>query len=179
MRRQVTEDRLARFMRELGRAVTESCRVYFTGGVTALLFGWRGSTIDIDLKLIPDSGELLRTLPRLKEELDLNIEIASPDDFIPELPGWQERSAFIQQEGPLTFLHYDFYAQALAKIERGYERDLSDVREMFASHLVTPNRLRELFNAIEPQLYRYPAISPAAFRQALEQTLADVSDSGS
>jgi hypothetical protein len=166
-------------MRELGRVVAQPCRVYFTGGTTAVLFGWRGSTVDIDLKLIPDNSEILRALPRLKEELDLNIEIASPDDFIPALPGWQERSAFIRQEGALTFLHYDFYAQALAKIERGYERDLADVHEMFAGELVERQRLRELFDAIEPLLYRYPAISPAAFRQALEQTLANVQASGS
>lgn len=166
-------------MRALGRGITEPCRVYFTGGTTAVLLGWRGSTIDIDLKLIPDSNELLRALPRLKEELEINVEIASPDDFIPALPGWQERSAFIRQEGALTFLHYDFYAQALAKIERGYERDLADVREMFASELIKPQRLRELFDAIEPLLYRYPAISPTAFRQALEQALADMRASGS
>ena len=173
MRRHVTSDRVGRFMKALGRAVAHPSRVYFTGGTSAVLFGWRGSTVDIDLKLIPDSDDLLRALPRLKEELDLNIEIASPADFIPELPGWQERSAFIQQEGALTFLHYDFYAQALAKIERGYERDLSDLREMFASELITPRRLLELFEAIEPSLYRYPAISAPAFRRAVAQAVED------
>ena len=64
----------------------------------------------------------------LKDRLDVNIELASPDDFIPALPGWQERSTFIAQVGKVTFLHYDFYAQALAKIERGHDFDLSDVR---------------------------------------------------
>ena len=82
------------------------------GGATAVLRGWRDSTIDIDLKAIPDTDELLRRLSALKERLEVNVELASPDDFIPALPGWQERSRFIQQEGKLTFLHYDFYAQA-------------------------------------------------------------------
>jgi hypothetical protein len=31
------------------------------------------------------------------------------------------------------------------------------------------DRLRELFNRIEPQLIRYPAIDPAAFRAAVTQ----------
>ena len=56
----------------------------------------------------------------------MNVELASPDDFIPEVPGWQERSRFIQQEGKLTFFHYDFYAQALAKIERRHTIDEED-----------------------------------------------------
>jgi hypothetical protein len=70
------------------------------------------------------------------------------------------------------------FAQALAKIERGYERDLSDVREMFASELITSRRLLELFEAIAPLLYRYPAISPAAFRQAVEQTVTEAQARG-
>jgi hypothetical protein len=43
-----------------------------------------------------------------------------PDDFIPVPDGWQDRSAFIAQEGLLSFRHFDFVAQALAKIERGH-----------------------------------------------------------
>lgn len=62
---------------------------------------------------------LFRALPQLKEELEINIELASPDPFIPELPGWQERSLFVAREGRLSFYHYDLFAQALAKIERG------------------------------------------------------------
>ena len=31
------------------------------------------------------------------------------------------------------------------------------------------DRLRELFHLIEPQLIRYPAIDPAAFRAAVTQ----------
>jgi hypothetical protein len=88
-------------MRELGRAARVEGRVYLTGGATAVLFGWRESTIDIDVKLIPDSDELLREIPRLKEELDLNIELAAPSDFIPLPPGWEERSPLIRREGKI------------------------------------------------------------------------------
>jgi hypothetical protein len=34
--------------------------------------------------------------------------------------------------------------------------------------LVELNRLLEFFNQIEADLYRYPAIDPASFRQAVE-----------
>jgi len=52
------------------------------------------------------------------------------DHFIPELPGWQDRSPFIERKGTVSFHHYDFYAQALAKIERGHAQDEADVDEM-------------------------------------------------
>ncbi len=133
--------------------------------------GWRESTIDVDLRFEPESDELLRALPAVKELLDVNIELASPPDFIPELPGWRERSPFLFEEGRIAIHHFDLYSQALAKIERGFEQDLSDVREMLDRGLVEPDRLRELYEAIEPELYRYPAIEPAAFRRKLSATL--------
>lgn len=37
-------------MQCLGQAVTSEGRVYFTGGVSAVLLGWRETTIDVDLK---------------------------------------------------------------------------------------------------------------------------------
>ena len=66
---------------------------------------------------------------------------------------------------------YDFYAQALAKIQRGHAKDRLDVQEMIARGLVERDELRRRFEQIEPQLYRYPAIDPAAFGRALEEAL--------
>src|SRR6267142_4083421 len=149
MRQPVTADTLQVFMKALAAAVTTPSGIYLVGGATSVLLGWRTSTIDIDLKIIPESDEILRSLPQLKERLQVNIELAAPDDFIPELPGWQERSRFIQQEGKLSFFHYDFYAQALAKIERGHTKDLQDVDELFKNRLVEPELLLRLFSAIE------------------------------
>ena len=160
-------------MRELGREAEKDVRLYFTGGATAVLLGWRQSTVDVDIKVDPESDRLFRAFPQLKEKLHINIELASPDQFIPEVPGWQERSAFIAREGRLSFYHYDFYAQALSKIQRSHAKDLEDVRQMIARGLVDPGELRRRFDQIEPQLYRYPAIDPAAFRKALEAILTE------
>ena len=166
MRQPINATLLQGFISALANAARSEGRVYLVGGASAVLLGWRDSTVDIDLKIIPESDELLRSMPALKERLRINIEIASPDHFIPELPGWQERSVFIQQEGKLAFFHYDFYAQALAKIERGHALDLTDVREMFKRGLIQPVRLGELFGMIEAQIYRYPALDKPFFRQS-------------
>lgn len=174
MRRPVDAERIRQFMRELGSEAEKDVRLYFTGGATAVLFGWRPSTVDVDVKMEPESDRLFRALPRIKEKLELNIELASPDQFIPELPGWQERSAFIVREGRLSFYHYDFYSQALSKIQRGHAQDHVDVRQMLERGLVDRGELRRRFEEIEPQLYRYPAIDPAAFRRALALFLAQI-----
>jgi hypothetical protein len=172
MRRLAEVARIRRLMQALGAAATGEARVYLTGGATAVLLGWRETTIDVDLALVPDRDELLRELPRLKEELELNIELAAPSQFVPELPGWEERSPFIAREGRVSFHHYDLYAQALAKIERGHTQDRADVQAMLRAGLVQPLKLRELFDAIRPELFRYPAIDPATLERALEEALA-------
>lgn len=169
MRRLVDIQRLRRLLQTLGRAAHGESRVYLTGGASAVLLQWRPSTIDVDLKMEPERDEVLRAIPEIKDDLEINIELASPGDFIPELPGWRDRSPFIAREGNLFFHHYDFYSQALAKLERRHARDLQDVQQMRARGLVDPARVQEFFAAIEPQLYRYPAIDPRAFRAAVEE----------
>ncbi len=146
-----------------------AARVYLTGGATAVLLGWRPTTIDIDVRWEPDHDELFRALPWIKEHLNVNVELAWPFDFIPYLPGWQDRCRFITSEGRLQFLHCDFYAQALAKIERGHAQDRGDVRAMLTEGLVEPDLLRKHFEAIESSLYRYPAIDPPSFRRGLDE----------
>ena len=171
MRELATAERVREFMRRLGRAAPQSLVVFFTGGASAVLIGWRDTTVDIDLRLEPEDDDLLRALVRLKTDLDLNIELASPADFIPPLPGWRDRSRFITQEGLLAFFHYDFYAQALAKIERGHAKDIADVREMLERGLIEPTELRRLFLAIAGGLFRYPAIDAEDFHQRVERFL--------
>lgn len=145
--------------------------LYLTGGATAVIEGWRASTIDVDLRLEPDSDELLRRISTVKDELGVNVELASPPDFIPELPGWRERSPFVFQEGTVTVRHFDPYSQALSKIERGFAQDLEDVASMVRSGLVDPERAQQLFAKIEPDLFRYPAIDAAAFRAKVVRAL--------
>lgn len=168
MRQPVTAARVKEFMKALGSGVKSPARVFLVGGATAVLLGWRDSTIDIDLKSVPERDDILRQLSALKERLEINIELASPDNFIPELPGWEDRSQFIRQEGKLTFLHYDFYAQALAKIERSHETDLQDIQQMISSGLVDPARLLEMFSRIEGDIGKYPALNAPSFRRAVE-----------
>ncbi|OGU33341.1 MAG: hypothetical protein A3K13_11290, partial [Gemmatimonadetes bacterium RIFCSPLOWO2_12_FULL_68_9] len=152
-------------------AARDDTRIYLTGGATAVLIGWRGSTIDVDIKIVPERDELFRAIPHLKERSNLNVELACPSDFIPALPGWEARSIHVSREGLTDWFHYDLYSQALSKIERHHAQDAEDVRQMLARGLVEAGRLREFFEAIRPGLIRYPAIDPAAFARRLDVTL--------
>jgi hypothetical protein len=172
MRARADAERINAFLRELGRAARSPARLYLTGGATAVLEGWRGTTVDIDVHLEPDTDELLRRIPELKERLGVNVELASPAQFIPELPEWRERSRFIERAGVLDVFHFDPYSQVLSKLERAFDQDLEDVRAMIARGLVDPDHARSLFDRIEPELYRFPAIDPGSFRARVERELA-------
>lgn len=168
MRELADETRIRRFLRELGAAADDEATAYLAGGTTAVLVGWRASTVDVDLALEPELESLLRAIQRLKNELSINVELASPADFVPVPAGWQERSPFVAREGTLTVRHFDFYAQALSKLERAHAQDLGDVRAMEELGLIERVRLSSLFAEIEPELYRFPAVDAPSFRRRVE-----------
>lgn len=142
--------------------------MYLTGGATAVLEGWRPSTVDVDVRFEPDSDEALRRIAELKERLQLNVELASPLDFLPPLANWKERSRFRFRAGNLEVFDFDLYSQALSKLERGFELDLRDVADMVRAGQVQPSTLLELFEGIEPELFRFPAVDPIRLRRAVE-----------
>lgn len=109
----------------------------------------------------------------MKEELSLNVELASPLDFLPPLAGWRDRCRFRFREGNLEVFDFDPYSQALSKLERGFELDLKDVSSMVEAGLVEPNRLLELFEGVEPELYRFPAVDPSSLREMVESLTAN------
>jgi hypothetical protein len=174
MRELADVDRIRRLMQGLGRAADVDGACYLTGGATAVLVGWRRSTIDVDLRLEPESDALLRAIQRLKDELRVNVELASPLDFIPVPAGWQGRSLPIAREGRLAFYHFDPYAQALAKLERAHAQDVEDVRAMVERGLVEPEQALAFLAEIEPQLHRFPAVDPPSFRRRVEAALGAV-----
>jgi hypothetical protein len=168
MRPPVDIARLNDFMAAMGRKTKGGGRIYFTGGATALLHGWRPMTVDVDIKADPEPSGFFESIATIKDELSLNIELASPSDFIPELPNWRERSLFIARHGLLDFYHYDPYSQALSKLERGHTRDLADVEAMLRDGLILKNPLLSLFLDIEPMLICYPSLDPLSFRDIVE-----------
>ena len=155
-------------MQVLGREARGPGSIYFTGGASALLIGWRSSTVDIDIRLDPEPPGIFQAIAKLKQELNINIELASPQDFLPPVPGWRDRSVFIGKQGQILFYHYDFTAQALAKLSRGYDRDINDVQSMYEQKLFSLRELRDCFEAILPELIKFPSLDPDVIRSRVE-----------
>ena len=163
--------RVRELMKRLGRESRGPGRIHLVGGASGLLLGWRARSVGVGLKLDPEPAGVFQAVARAKDALDMNIELAALDDFLPAVPGWRDRSALIASHGPVQFFRYDFYAQAIAKIERGHDRDLRDVAAMHRQGLIEPGRLHALFRAIQPELIRYPGIHPPSFRRRMETAL--------
>ncbi|MGL5033361.1 MAG: DUF6036 family nucleotidyltransferase [Microcystaceae cyanobacterium] len=168
MRENVDTQKLKHLMQVLGKEAQGAGCIYFTGGASALLVGWRNSTVDVDLRLDPEPRGIFQAIAKLKQELNINIELASPQDFLPPIPGWRDRSVFIARQGQISFYHYDFTAQALAKLSRGFDRDIKDIEAMYAHKLFSLSELLDCFEAIEPELIRFPSLTPNILKNKVE-----------
>lgn len=142
-------------MVELGRRFRHPGRVYLVGGTTLVYAGLRAQTIDVDLdyEVAPAfHGELIQTLRRLKDDLGINIEEASPAHFIPLPAGYADRARFVGRYGQLDVFHFDPYSMALAKLERGREEDFHDLVALFAAGWLDWPRFEAAFDEILPRI---------------------------
>ena len=112
MRPLADRERIERLIRALGHAAEQRVRIYLLGGTTAVLLGWRATTVDVDFVMRPEDDAILRAIPALKETLQINVETASPLDFIPIPSGWEDRGIFIERVQHAEFYHFDLVGQA-------------------------------------------------------------------
>jgi len=54
----------------VGKKVRGKGRIYFTGGATAVLYGWRPMTIDIDIKPEPEPAGLFEAIVLLNPAVE-------------------------------------------------------------------------------------------------------------
>jgi hypothetical protein len=176
MREEITKQSLVSLMKELARGAPRrgTYRVYFVGGGTAVYLGWRLSSIDVDL--CADQEVVFRNIQEIKERLNINIEFARPEDFVPPLKRTADRHVFIDTIGVITFYHYDPYAQLLSKVVRGFQRDLEDARKFIEAGMVDPQQFRSLVAVIPDSAYaKYPSLSKGGIENAVETFLMDQS----
>jgi hypothetical protein len=136
--------------------------------------GLRRQTEDIDyaLELAGDHQEFTAAVRSLIRELDLSVEPAHPGDFIPLPTGWAERSRFIGRYGRLDVFTFDPISTALAKIERGSNRDIGDVLALVDRGVIDMAALSAAFEEIVPRLERESLrVDEADFRRKVEAFL--------
>jgi len=177
MRGELTGEALRGLMREIARRAPggRSYRIFLVGGGTAVLAGWRSSTIDADLHA--DDEAVFRDIQDIKERLQVNVELARPEDFVPALAGTEARHVLIETIGRVSFYCYDPYAQLLSKVVRGFRKDMLDAQSFITSGMVEPERFRSLVHGIPEAAYaRYPALSQRAVLEAVDAFLAQIGD---
>lgn len=175
MREEFTRERLQSLMKELARTAPRrgSYCVYLVGGGTAVGLGWRRSSIDVDL--YSDQDQVFRDIQGVKERLNMNIEFARPENFVPPLKGTTDRHVFIETVSPVSFYHYDPYAQLLSKVVRGFQRDRDDARQFIRSGMVDPEKFGSLVSAIPDSAYAgYPSLSRSGVEKAVESFLSEI-----
>ncbi len=94
-RRDATRAEITAFLRELGRRFKGSGSLFLVGGSMLVYQGYRPRTVDIDYRIeltSGDDGEFIQALRATQRVIDLNVEAASPADFIPLPQGWRDRA---------------------------------------------------------------------------------------
>lgn len=174
MRNKLDRPRIRALVEALSRSAPrgKTSRIYLVGGATAVLEGWRDSTIDADLHASDE--RILRDVQEIKERLELNVELVRPEDFVPGLSGAESRHVLVERVGALELFHYDPYSQLLSKIVRGFAKDLQDARSFLDSGMVDASRFRSLVRGIPRSAWtRYPALSRKAVEDAVETFLRE------
>ena len=171
----VTAGQLRAFLEELGRRFPHPARLHLTGGEGLVWKGLRGTTRDVDIAYDVASqwrGAWLVALRGLSIEQRTSVEEASPRDFIPLPPGWEQRAELIGRFGRIDVFLFDPYSVALGKLERGHAQDLADVRAMLGKRILDGLRLRAAFEAILPEYtQRSVNADPARLRAHVDAAL--------
>ena len=117
MRQRTDRQGIELFLQRLGRRFTRPGRLYLVRGTTMVYEGFRQQTLDIDISFEvadEDHSAFIAAVRDLKEQISLNIEEASPAEFIPLPSGHHERSQFLGRDGQLKVFHFDLYSTALS-----------------------------------------------------------------
>jgi hypothetical protein len=151
------------------------------GGAAMVHRGIRpGQTLDIDIQITVDPANLTAQVAQLKQKLNMNIEFASPADFMPLPAQWETRSQFIKRYGQMDAFYFDWYSIALSKMQRANRQDVVDVQLLVRQRFIDLAELDRLYQDVLGKIGRppydrlLPNLSPQPFSlhyQAIRQLL--------
>src|SRR5438270_3895743 len=158
MRPNVGKEQIESFLKNLGRTFRKPGRLYLVGGAALVHMGLRsGTTQDIDVEVrAANEDKMLESIRQLKDTMNINIEIASPGDFIPLPKQWEMNAKYVGRYGTVDVFYFDFYSIALSKIHRGNTRDINDVKLLLQEKVITLQGLDDAYNEILPRVGKGP-----------------------
>jgi hypothetical protein len=156
MRQRVGQQEIEQFLIQVGRT-RQPGRLYLTGGAALVHRGIRpGQTLDIDIQITLDPANLAAQIAQLKQKMNINIEFASPGDFIPLPTQWEARSAFIKRYDQVDAFYFDWYSLALSKMQRANRQDVVDVQLLVRQGFVDVTELDRLCQDVLNKIGRPP-----------------------
>lgn len=171
MRQRVGQQEIERFLVQVGRT-RQPGRLYLTGGAALVHRGIRpGQTLDIDIQITVDPANLTAQIAQLKQKMNINVEFASPGDFIPLPTQWEARSEFIKRYDQVDVFYFDWYSIALSKMQRANRQDVVDVQLLVRQGFIDLNELDALYQNVlnrignPPYDRLLPNLSPQQFSQ--------------
>src|SRR5260370_13246226 len=157
------------FLQTVGKIFRNLARLYLVGGAALVHMGVRsGFTEDIDVQVSGASeGDLIVAIQRMIERMQVNVEFASPVDFIPLPKQWESHARFVARYSTIAVFYFDFYTIALSKMERGNNRDIEDVKLLVQQGIIALDELDSAYQEVLAQLGkgRYPRITPKRFKE--------------
>ena len=156
MRQRVGRQEIEQFLIQVGRT-RQSGRLYLTGGAALVHCGIRpGQTLDIDIQITIDPTNLTAQIAQLKQRMNINIEFASPGDFIPLPAQWEARSQFIKRYDQVDVFYFDWYSIALSKMQRANRQDVVDVQLLVRQGFVDIGELDLLYQDVLSKIGKPP-----------------------
>ena len=161
MRHNVTKADIEKFLNALGKLFHKPGRLYLAGGAALVHIGLRsGFTMDIYVAIeASDEEEMVTAIRTLVEKMQINVEFASPGDFIPLPTHWMAHARYIGRYGSIDVFYFDFYSLALSKISRGNDRDLIDVQLLLQKKLISLEALDAAYSEVLPRMGKRPYIN--------------------
>ncbi len=158
MRPNVDKTQIDAFLKNLGRVFHKQGRLYLVGGAALVHMGVRtGTTQDIDIEIrATDEDEMAEAIRRLKDSMGVNVEFASPADFIPVPTQWEMSAKYVGRYGSIDVFYFDFYSIALSKIERGSSSDIHDVQLLVQHAIIELQKLDDAYNEVLPRVGKRP-----------------------
>ncbi|MBI3977232.1 MAG: hypothetical protein HY331_03510 [Chloroflexi bacterium] len=174
MREPTGRRKLEQFLAALGRALRRPIRLYLVGGTVLVDAGLRGATLDIDFTVDADDATAVadfeKVVPALKDRLNVNVEPASPADFMPVRQGALGKSRYVRNYGPVSVYYYDPVSLVLAKVARASERDMADVETMVRAGLVDWAEVEAAWNEVRERPTGWLRHSPDEIERHLAAT---------
>jgi len=180
MRQRVGQQEIEQFLVQVGRTRLPG-RLYLVGGAAMVHRGIRpGQTLDIGIQITVDPANLTAQVAQLKQQLNMNIEFASPADFMPLPAQWETRSQFIKRYGQVDTFYFDWYSIAISKMQRANRQDVVDVQLLVRQGFLDLAELDYLYQDVLGKIGRPPCdrllpnLSPQQFSlhyQAIRQLL--------